>query len=110
MYKKKMKKEKSNLPKGNSGRSMNPCLPASGVKYPRGWTIKCFLIPAASSASFIKRHASMDSSGPKWQLMPIISAPEETKQTLEIKVYAVLAKETRKTIGKSRFQVQRNDT
>ena len=56
---------------------MNPCLPASGVKYPRGWTIKCFLIPAASRASFIKRHASIHWSGPKWQLIPTISAPKK---------------------------------
>ena len=57
-------------PKGNSGRSMKPCLPASGVWKASGWMKRYGLRPAASSPAFIFRTHSRDTNGSKWQLMP----------------------------------------
>lgn len=63
------------LPKGNSGRSMNPCLLASGVLKARGWTMRKGDNSAASRLFFIILMASRLVSGSKWQFTPTISAP-----------------------------------
>ena len=61
--------------KGNSGRSMNPCLPASGVWKARGCTIRWGFSPSASSPAFISFRHSRETKGSKWQLMPMTCAP-----------------------------------
>jgi len=65
------------LPHGNSG---SPVMPSfkfpckhSGVLYPIGCVIKCFLIPASSNAAFMIRTVSMHTSGSKKQLTPTLT-------------------------------------
>ena len=59
-------------PKGNSGKSIKPCLPASGVKYPRGWHIRYVVSRRSASTNpfFMTFKASSETKGSKWQLTP----------------------------------------
>lgn len=70
------------LPKGNSGRSIKPCFPQSGVWKASGWHIRWAFSLAACKPSFISLTVSKEVSGSKWQLTPTIEAPRRRKVTL----------------------------
>lgn len=69
------------LPKGNSGRSIKPCFPQSGVWKASGWDIRWAFSLAACKPSFISFTVSRQVSGSKWQLTPTIEAPRRRKIT-----------------------------
>lgn len=62
--------------KGNSGRSMKPWQPQSGVWYASGWIMKWAFSPAFFTPSIISFTVFRHVSGSKWQLMPTMWAPE----------------------------------
>lgn len=75
------KKQTIVLPKGNSGRSIKPCFPQSGVWKASGWDIRWAFSLAACKPSFISFTVSREVSGSKWQLTPTIEAPRKKKIT-----------------------------
>lgn len=77
--KKEKRKDTLVLPKGNSGRSIKPCFPQSGVWKASGWDIRWAFSLAACKPSFISFTVSREVSGSKWQLTPTIEAPRGGK-------------------------------
>ena len=61
--------------KGNSGRSMKPWWPQSGVWYASGWIMKWAFSPAFFTPSIISFTVFRHVAGSKWQLMPTMWAP-----------------------------------